>query len=105
MLRAGFVIVLVVVSGCRKSADGCEDAIARLARLDARKGVAMSQNAREQMIEACRTIKTSSYDPVLRCVMDSSTDDAAAACIDRSLEVVTPSDDAGPGSGLNPLLK
>ena len=57
------------------------------------------------MLEECRAGK-SAYDPVLRCAMDSSTDAAAAACIDRGMKDVLKGSagDSGAGSGLNPLL-
>jgi hypothetical protein len=106
VLRACFAL-LVVITACRKPVDDCEGAVARLARIDETKGLpAMSRNTRDQMIEACRTGKHASYDPVLRCLMDSSTDDEAATCIDRGIkDVVKGSAGDSAGSGLNPLLQ
>lgn len=90
--------------GCGESADDCGRAFARLERIDASKGnPVMKKPATDRMIEVCRTGKHASYDPVLRCAIDSSTDEAAAECIDRGMKEVLKGS-AGEGAGVNPLL-
>lgn len=108
MFRAGFALVLAVTFGCDKSTDACVRASARLERINKSKGYpALSKATTEQMIESCRTGKYASYDPVLRCAMDSNTDEAAADCIDRGMKDVLEGSagETGEGSGLNPLLQ
>ena len=106
----GFAVL--AFSGCSKSeskAAACERALARLERISAAKGQTAGSGARELVREMCLTSKYAEYDPVLRCAMDSKTDDEAAACIERGIkEVLKPSDGSADGSadgsGLNPLL-
>ena len=101
------VVLAVVTMGCARSGDECERALARLERIEKSQGRPVASKATTQrMLESCRTGKYASHDPVLRCAMDSATDDSAADCIGRSLkDVVKPSADSrAGGSGLNPLL-
>ena len=108
MKAVAFVAALMVSSGCR--GDACERALDRIERIDAKKSIRPpSAASREQALDACRHEKYAAYDPVLRCAMDSDSDDAAAACIDAFVHaVVKPGAPAGSGSdvgrGLNPLL-
>ncbi len=104
------VVVVVAASGCKDTpADDCEKAVARSNRLRAADSLPPDpQFVTINLIAQCRRAGTALYDPVLRCLLDSATDDAAASCIDEGMEsVVGPStngsDDPG-GSGLNPLL-
>ena len=95
----------MLVACSSKAVDDCERAIARLERLQPSKAPAPNRSAQ---IEACRTGKISSWDPVLRCAMDSATDEAAAACIKTGIDGVlkgTAADGDGAGSGVNPLLQ
>ena len=109
-----FAIVLIVAGspGCKDSApDECEKAIARLDRMRARDS--LPPDARfvtANAIDQCRQGGTALNDPVLRCALDSATDDATASCIDEGMErILGPStnvddEQQGAGKGLNPLL-
>jgi hypothetical protein len=91
-----------------KSSDDCERANARLSRIDKSRGQPMSNATADRLTATCRTSKHASDDPVLRCAMESATDDAAAECIERGIsDVVVPSSSgsARDGSGINPLLQ
>jgi hypothetical protein len=93
-------LLLLALAACGSS-DPCERAIARLERIN---GIEIGA-ARPSMIEQCRTNKSAQWDPVLRCAMDSATDDDAKKCIDRGIrDVVTPGDGTQ-GAGLNPLMQ
>jgi hypothetical protein len=95
--------VVALILGCHKP-DDCERALDRLARIHRAKGQPTPSKATtEWMLDACRTGKYAAYDPVLRCAMDSSSDEAAAECIDRGMKDVLRG--SGDGSGLNPLLR
>jgi hypothetical protein len=98
------LVVLVFLVGCgSKQPDQCELAIERLQRLE-KPGVPPMNTA--ALIDGCRTGRLSSSDPVLRCAMDSATDEAAAACIQRGIEGVIKGTAAdGEGVGVNPLLR
>jgi hypothetical protein len=97
-------LVLVLLAACSKPADDCQRAIDRLARIDAAKGRAARNT--QGMLETCRTGKHAAHDPVLRCAMDSATDEAAATCVDRFVDAVLApaAKGSGGGTGLNPLL-
>ena len=109
MTRAslGWVVMLVLptAAGCRHhEPDACERAIARLQRIEASRSapppihsdgrglnplLAQSPAERANLeLDECRHGTYASYDPVLRCAMDSASDDGAAACIDRFLHDV-----------------
>jgi hypothetical protein len=98
-----YALALALLLGCDKPADECQRAVARLARIKQAKGDPTTSKApTERMLESCRTGKYAAYDPVLRCAMDSRTDEIAAECIDRGLKEVLGG--SGDGSGVNPLL-
>ena len=107
-LALPLALVLIVACDKSKSTDDCERAFARLARISKSKAERTpSKAANEQMLEDCRAGR-SAYDPVLRCAMDSSTDAAAAECIDRGIKEVlggSAGSSGGGGSGINPLLE
>jgi hypothetical protein len=93
---------ILLQQGCKKP-DTCEQAFARLARIAARRGEPpASEQGKSLVLESCRSGKAT-MDPVLRCAIDSSSDDEAAACIERGIkDVVKPG--AQGGAGVNPLL-
>jgi cytochrome c551/c552 len=97
---------MLLQQGCRKQ-DECERAFARLERIAAKHGEPKaSEQGKSLVMQECRGGK-GSWDPVLRCAIDSASDDEADACIQRGLkDVVRPSnDDSGGGKGLNPLIE
>jgi hypothetical protein len=60
-----------------------------------------------EAIEQCRHGKFAAYDPVLRCAMDSASDEVAASCIEAfEREMVKARGGAPSGApvGINPLL-
>ncbi len=97
-------MLFVLSLGCQNPPDDCQRAIDRLVRIaTAKQYAAPIVRATERMTESCRTGRYAAYDPVLRCAMDSTSDQAAADCIDRGIKsVLKPSD--SPGSGINPLM-
>lgn len=92
---------MLSILACRdRQPDDCERAFARLARIEP----AVSAKLPSDAVEACRHERYATYDPVLRCAMDTETDDAAAACIEKLVKsVLRPSPEAV-GTGINPLL-
>jgi hypothetical protein len=104
-------LLLLAIAACITPPDDCERAIARLERLNnastlgfgqARSRIDDEPSTRQRMLESCRSPK-GQWDPVLRCAMDSPTDEATAACIERH-GVIKPGPRTG-GSGINPLLQ
>jgi hypothetical protein len=103
-VQHAFRIALVLAVACHQDSP-CERAVARIERVSRHP---TSERGHDFMIEGCRNPGPHTFqDPVLRCAMDSPTDEAAAACIDAFTKaVVRPSvgSDSGGGKGLNPLL-
>jgi len=100
------LLLMLLLAGCHE--DACEKALARIARIDGKRGLRKpTADAANEMLAQCRKRGTASYDPVVRCAMDSKTDDDAAACIDAFLKAVLKATPAKPGDpkGLNPLLQ
>jgi hypothetical protein len=82
------LLLVALLSGC-KTEDACQRAMDRIARIDAkRKWPAPSPEATRDMLASCRTANHAAYDPVLRCAIDSPTDDAAADCMDKFIKAV-----------------
>ncbi len=99
---------MLLQQGCRKQ-DKCEQAFARLERIAAKHNEPKaSEQSKSLVMQECRGDK-GQWDPVLRCAIDSSSDDDADACIQRGLEdVMRPTSDdngSGGGKGLNPLIE
>ncbi len=95
-------MLLFTLLGCRTE-DVCERAVARLVRIGA-----MPARSSTSVIEQCRkTEPDNTWDPVVLCAIHSSTDAAAAECIDRGVrEVVRPRKPSDPEPvGVNPLLQ
>lgn len=93
--------------GCH-SPDECERGLARLARINAARGsLGTPSRWTIEMLHQCRDGQYTGYDPVLRCVIASSTDEVAAACIDAFVKAVVKPGSASElgGKGLNPLLQ
>src|SRR5687767_13170381 len=103
MLRA--ICLFVLVAGC--SADECEKAIARLARIDKAQGrQPPSAEFSKRIVDACRNDKGAAHDPVLNCAKHSQTDADASACIDGVVKGSLKSGaGTGDGTGINPLLQ
>jgi hypothetical protein len=103
-------IAVLICGACRNAEhDACEQAVARLARIDAAHA-SRRPNAdhTSDVLDECRHGKYAAYDPVLRCALDADSDDAAAACIDAFVTtVLKPGTTRGSDSpgGLNPLLE
>ncbi len=94
--------------------DDCQRAFARIARIDSAKGEAplMGPKSTKEAIEQCRHGQYTQYDPVLRCAMDSKTDEAASSCIDELMDAVlkdvpppSPGAHTGEPKSINPLLE
>jgi hypothetical protein len=102
------VLLLVALLGGCKTDDACQRAMDRIARIDAkRKWPAPTTEATRDLLASCRTGKYASYDPILRCAIDSPTDDAAADCMDKFIKAVlgaSPKNASEAPKGLNPLL-
>ena len=105
----GVLLALVLILGCRGE-DACEPALERLDRIAAsRQQPSFSARARAEAIEQCRNHPRARHDPVLRCAMDSPSDEAAASCVDEVVDRVLepPAEPDGKlqgGDGINPLL-
>lgn len=130
-MRAATVIFAgcLLLAGCNKDSgsdaesagnskedaqNDCQRAFARIARIDSAKGEAppMGPKSTKEAIEQCRHGQYAQYDPVLRCAMDTNTDEAASSCIDEFMDamqkdVPPPSRGAHTGEpkGINPLLE
>lgn len=105
-VRAAVAFALLAACARKPPPDDCERAIARLARIDRANGIELDAATSARLIESCRTGTHAAWDPVVRCAMDSPSDEAAAACIERGIEgvVKTQPSEGGGGSGINPLL-
>lgn len=102
--------VLLAIGGCSaREPDACERAYARLDRIDAsRGGPAVSGKPRDEALEQCRHGKHAAYDPVLRCAMDSASDEPAVACIEAFDREMIKARGAAPTEapvGVNPLIE
>lgn len=75
------LVALVLLVGCEKPHDACQRAV-----------------------DQCRHGAYAQYDPVLRCAMDSPSDEAAKSCIETGLDQVVKPSAGVDGRGLNPLL-
>lgn len=94
------------VVGCHETSDDCARARARLDRIDASRGTPLlSGEPRREALEQCRHGRYAAYDPVLRCAMDSATDEAAAACIDAFDREMGTARGGGAPAGINPLVE
>ena len=93
--------MLLLVS-CGKP-DACELAVDRLARIAKKESHGKAWRQRKYALESCRSIGRA--DPVLRCALDETTDDATSECIGRVLAGVVKEKSGEHGSGLNPLLE
>jgi hypothetical protein len=95
------VALLWLLVACRgPQPDACERAFARLDRING----ALASKLPRSFLEECRHGRFASYDPVLRCAMDSESDATAAVCIDRIVKDVLRPSPGSEGSGINPLL-
>jgi hypothetical protein len=107
MTRIAIFCALVLVA-CHGD-DECDRALARQARISAsRHQPRLSEAGTDLFLDGCRDAKASRWDPVLRCLVSSPSDDDAAACIDRIMRDVVHGPAGAPaepdGRGLNPLL-
>lgn len=85
--------LLVLALGCRRE-DVCERAVARLVRISPAQAPSSTST-----IEQCREQGADrTWDPVLRCVIDSSTDAAATECIEAGVR-----DSVRPGPSAPPV--
>src|SRR5580765_3737666 len=100
-MRATLAMIVFAVAACSQP-DACERALARVGRIGAARGWRpMSDEHAAQALDSCRHGKYAAFDPTLICAMDSATDRAAAACIDRFLsDVIKPGSGSSSGSGL-----
>ena len=107
MSSVAIAIGLVVVGCGEHKADDCERAMARVARIHtARSMRTLSAAASKEMLAGCRRGTSAAHDPVLRCAMDSASDETAAACMDAFVKAVVPPTTApAKGVGVNPLLE
>ena len=102
------LMLCILVLGCGQAQDDCQRAFARLARLDAAQSrPSLPGRHADEALAACRAAgRTVRLDPVVLCAMESTTDDAAARCIDQFVKaVIVPTDARSDGSGINPLLQ
>ncbi len=103
------LVVILALASCHGE-DDCDRALARQARITASHHEPRLSNASAQLfLDECRDGKASQWDPALRCLLSSPTDDAADACLQRFVhDVVRPGAPGAPagggGKGLNPLL-
>ena len=107
LVRFGLVVLFVVACGGHEP-DACERALARIARIEPMRSHPPPAKFTRDALEQCRHGKFASYDPVLRCAMDSDSDATAEACIDAFDKRVMgpgpyPPAPSGP-QGINPLL-
>jgi hypothetical protein len=105
---------LLLLVGCDRTRDDeCARAFARLARIHAKHPPALkaAPGVADEALERCRHGRYARFDPVLRCAMDSKTDDEAASCIDEFARAVTKAPDGEAKSppkkdvGFNPLFQ
>jgi hypothetical protein len=108
-----YLAILLLLAGCDRRDDECGRAFARLARIRARapQPLKPAPGVDEQALEQCRHGRYARFDPVLRCAMDSKTDDEAASCIDAFVHAVIKPPEGETKSppkkaaGLNPLFE
>jgi hypothetical protein len=84
MMKLGFVM-LVLTAACQGKGDDCQQFWDKtspiISKLDGR---AMPADAKDKYLKECRSGDTMKKDPVFKCVLDASGNDAVSACLSKA---------------------
>jgi hypothetical protein len=79
--------ILVLVAGCSKSGDDCQKLVDKMWPL--MKEMAQGKDLdgqKDKFVEQCRKDDRMKKDPVMKCVLDASDDDAVKACMTKGFD-------------------
>jgi hypothetical protein len=79
--------ILVFVAGCSKSGDDCQKLVDKMWPL--MKDMAQGKNLdgqKDKFVEQCRKDDRMKNDPMMKCVLDASDDDAVKACMTKGFD-------------------